>query len=384
MPTDHRAHPTSPPRAPRVEGIDIARGIASIIMIQGHAYDGWVDPAFHDTTSYRFTRLLGTLPLPAFLLLAGAAVALRTQIAADRGESASRVRRKVMTRGAQIVAYGYGLNLLSWTLDGGPFPASLLRADVLHVIGLGILALAWLGIRGSQTAPDPWCPVRPWYPVRPWCLVQRSGVVGLGAVLLCPWISRWSAQIKGPAAYVVGLVADVPGVTSMPWVPLVGWMSAGIAAAHIMRRERARRGDDSQSAVWTRAGAPRSTLWWMSLTGVLLALLGHAATQATVAQLGGPLARTHIAVWFNAIDLAGRGLSVLSAGALLTPYLSEPIRNVLLLFGRRSLVAYIVHIPLCYGLPARGIAYSLDMPSATALVLALIALCYATVRVADR
>ena len=29
-------------KAPRVEGIDLARGLASAIMIQGHAYDGWV------------------------------------------------------------------------------------------------------------------------------------------------------------------------------------------------------------------------------------------------------------------------------------------------------------------------------------------------------
>jgi uncharacterized membrane protein len=37
------SHASSTPTAgARVQGIDVARGLASAIMIQGHAYDGWV------------------------------------------------------------------------------------------------------------------------------------------------------------------------------------------------------------------------------------------------------------------------------------------------------------------------------------------------------
>ncbi|MDH5493074.1 MAG: hypothetical protein OEY14_14060, partial [Myxococcales bacterium] len=72
-----RAASESRPRA-RVEGIDIARGVASLVMLQGHAYHGWVAAEHHSSPAYQLTRVLGTLPLPAFLLLSGAAVASRT------------------------------------------------------------------------------------------------------------------------------------------------------------------------------------------------------------------------------------------------------------------------------------------------------------------
>ena len=71
----------------RIESIDLARGIASLIMIQGHAYEGWVAPEHMASAGYLFTRLLGTLPLPSFLVLSGAAVALRIRAARERGES---------------------------------------------------------------------------------------------------------------------------------------------------------------------------------------------------------------------------------------------------------------------------------------------------------
>ena len=85
------AHP------PRVEGIDVARGVASLIMIQGHAYHGWVAPEHHDA-GYAFTRTLGTLPLPAFLVLAGAAVTWRLNTAAARHEDPARLQRSLAKR----------------------------------------------------------------------------------------------------------------------------------------------------------------------------------------------------------------------------------------------------------------------------------------------
>ena len=77
----------------RIEAIDLARGLASLLMIQGHAYHGWVAPEHHASMGYRLTRVLGTLPLPAFLLLSGAGLAWRVHVAARRGERAEAVRR---------------------------------------------------------------------------------------------------------------------------------------------------------------------------------------------------------------------------------------------------------------------------------------------------
>jgi hypothetical protein len=84
-----------------------------------------------------------------------------------------------------------------------------------------------------------------------------------------------------------------------------------------------------------------------------------------------PLDRTHPAVVTNAIELAARGIIVLAVGALSTPLLPPRARAVLLRLGRGSLVAYVFHVPFCYGalgLPIRG---RLSMLEATGFVVLL-------------
>ena len=76
----------------RETGVDVARALASLLMIQGHAFHGWASPAARGTGAYGFTRLLGTFPLPAFLVLAGAALVLRLRAARARHEDPARVR----------------------------------------------------------------------------------------------------------------------------------------------------------------------------------------------------------------------------------------------------------------------------------------------------
>ena len=51
------------PQPSRNLGIDVARGLAVLIMIETHAYDGWVGPAGKETYAYHLTRRTRGLPL---------------------------------------------------------------------------------------------------------------------------------------------------------------------------------------------------------------------------------------------------------------------------------------------------------------------------------
>jgi uncharacterized membrane protein len=361
--------PSSPQIRGRVEGIDIARGFAGLIMIQGHAYDGWASAAAKETCFYAFTRFLGSLPLPAFLVLAGAAVAWRVQAAEQRGEQAAVVRRNVAIRGLQIVIYGYVMSLAYAVIDGYGSLATLLRADVLHVIGLSIAVAAWIGIRAPRGATT----------VRAVPLGRTSLGLGIIVLLICPWLSAWTlTHVDGPPRYVVGLFSDVPEVTLMPFVPLFAWFAMGVLAAQAMLSARfgSRAGSPVGSSVGSRAtlsarGAPRQTLTGLAVIGTLAAVAGSIATRYLGAAYDLELARTTPLVWLNAIDLGGRGVAVLAIGALVSDAFRGPARSVLLRLGRGSLVAYVFHIPFCYGLFARPFAGKLDMATASALVVAL-------------
>lgn len=355
----------------RVEGIDVARGLAGLVMIQGHAFHAWVADEHHGSLAYKLTRVLGTLPLPAFLVLAGAAVAFRVDAAARRGEDARDVRRGLIIRGLQVILWGYVVSGVYALIDGGVDSlATLLRADVLHVIGLSIAVVAFLGVRpGCEAAPEPRR------------LLYASTAVGLAAVLACPWATELARTATGPSRYALALFAEVPLVTRMPFVPLAAWFSAGVAAAFFMMRMRdRRRATDRGVAI---AGAPAFALVALGAAASCVAIACAYATPALVGALGGTLSRAHPAVWLNALDLAARGVLLLCIGALVAPHVPERARAVLLRLGRGSLVAYVFHIPFCYGRPGASLLDGFDVVGAMPWVLALMVTSFAVVWMRD-
>lgn len=349
----------------RIEGIDLARGLAGLIMIQGHAYHGWVAPEHHGSASYQLTRLLGTLPLPAFLLLAGASVALRTQAAHRRRERAQDVRAHVARRGLQIVLFGYLVSAASMLMDGGEGLDTLLRSDVLHVIGLSIALHAVAGIRGDHEGI-----------AAPRRLSLAAAIIGVAVTLASPLFNSLTPEATGAARYIVGLVGDVPGVTLMPLVPLAAWFSTGVLLTQLLLRRRQGAPDDVFASI---AGAPARVLWAVLATAVSVAAVATPATAWLTASLGGGLTRAHPAVVLNVVDLAARGAIVLSVGALLAPYMPRVPRAVLLRVGRGSLTAYVFHIPFCYGALGRPLSGQLTVAEATPLVALLMAASLAAV-----
>ena len=138
-------------------------------------------------------------------------------------------------------------------------------------------------------------------------------------------------------------------------------------------------------AVRIACAAPRPS---RSPPATVLVPLWQHLTVITVAALGGRLSRSHPAVAWNFLEGCTRALAVLLVGlavAQLGAWRSATrLTTWLVRLGRGSLLAYAVHIPLCYGRLARPIAHRLDMPLATVLVLALIAFTYAVIWVRDR
>lgn len=336
------------PRPARIEGIDVARGLASAIMIQGHAYDGWVAEEHKTSAAYLFTRVLGTLPLPSFLVLAGAAIALRIESAHHKGEDAASVRAALVRRGLTIVFYGYLVNLVSAWMDGSEGLDTYTRADVLGVIGLSIVTLAGFGVRPSIDLR---------------ALDRVALALAIVPILLCPWLSAWSITVTGPLRPLLAPFVDIPGITQMPYVPLASWAGIGVLVMRFLSASNAK--------VRSIAGAPDRVLLMLGGTALAVVLGFSELTRRWVEMSGAPLSRAHPAVISNAIELAARGILVLTVGALLTPRLPEGLKRIFLRLGRGSLVAYVFHVPFCYGalgLPIRG---RLDMIEATFFVVLL-------------
>ncbi len=350
--------------SPRVQGIDVARGLASAIMIQGHAYDGWVRPEDKTHASYLFTRVLGTLPLPSFLLLAGAAIALRIEAADARGEAPETVRRALVRRGAMVLGIGYAVNAAGALMDGFEGPETFFRVDVLQVIGLSIALIGALGVGGRAGRLDRRR------------LVIAATLLSIVPIAICPAISTAVEGVQAPWSWMVGLLAYVAPVTRMPLVPLAAWAGMGVLVSlGLVRANREAR---------SVAGAPLGVIGALIAIALALAAGGTWLEGWMTEALGAPLDRRSWTVVPNAIELAARGVLVLGAGALMTPRLPALARDALARLGRGSLVAYVFHVPFCYGALGRPLAGRLDMAEATAFVVALEVASYGAVVVRDR
>jgi uncharacterized membrane protein len=339
----------------------VARGLAVLLMFQTHAYDAYVVPAARATMGFRVTRELGAAPAPSFLLLAGVGLAFGELAMARAGADVATIRARFVRRGLEVAATGYVVSAIYALIDRSAAPETLLRADILHAIGLGLAVVAALlvgraGRRGVLAALG---------------LVVASLLVpiGLGDAVAraLPAQAGWAgAWVRTPLA----LLVDVPGYTRFPLLPLVGFVALGVLVGRVL----------AEHGAALRTGRLLALLT-LCLGGAALASLGTRALVEALAM--GALSRAHPAVVLNVVDGTLRAGAVLSLGLLCATFLPERVLAPLARFGRGSLLAYGVHIPGCYGALARPLARRFDLAGATLALVGLGIATYAVVFARD-
>ncbi len=121
------------------------RGLACVLMFQTHCYDAWLGGDARNTRFLQGSQLLGTLPAPLFLFLAGVSFALVTGKLIRKNLSPAEITLFMARRGAEIFAFGLLFRLQEFVIAWGWAPWSdLLRVDVLNIIGLSMILMALL------------------------------------------------------------------------------------------------------------------------------------------------------------------------------------------------------------------------------------------------
>jgi len=349
-------------KAPRRElGIDVARGLAVLLMFQTHAYDAYVAAPFRASLGYRVTRELGAAPAPSFLLLAGVGLAFGELAMRRAGATSAMIRVRFVRRGLEVAATGYFVSLVYALIDRSFAPETLLRGDILHAIGLSLVVVAALLVgrpgRAGVVAVVVLVAVSLAIPILLGDTLQRALPPGAG------WAG---AVLRAPLA----LLVDVPGYARFPLLPLVGFTAIGVLVGRGLARLAA-----------PMAAGPALGVLVMCIAAAALSSL---ATRACVSALPlGPLTRAHPAVVLNLADGTMRACAVLALGALLTALLSASIVAPLVRLGRGSLLAYALHIPGCYGALARPLARQFDLPGASGVLVLLAVTTYLVVWLRD-
>src|SRR3954468_15780086 len=127
----------------RRRDIDWMRGIAVLCMVEHHTFDAFLRSDLHGGTPDRVFRFIGGLAAPAFLFLAGVAMALvltRKPLQGPKEAALFGVKR-----GLWICAGAYLFRFQEWAFAFGGSPASdMLRIDVLNCIGVALVAVSLL------------------------------------------------------------------------------------------------------------------------------------------------------------------------------------------------------------------------------------------------
>ena len=141
-------------RSTRRTYIDWARGLAVLIMIEAHVLDAWTLRSERTSTAFGYLNILGGSAAPLFLWLAGLSLVL----AAEQGERRTGDRRgaglALARRGLEIFALAFIFRAQSFIVSPGNPLVSLLRVDILNIMGpsMAAAALLWWLARGARLA----------------------------------------------------------------------------------------------------------------------------------------------------------------------------------------------------------------------------------------
>ena len=329
--------------------LDWLRGVAVLIMVEAHLFDAWVRVSDRSDHRFRWAIAIGGYSAPLFLFLAGVALALAIGSRQRRGLTVSEAAAIARRRGWQILGLGVLFRLQSFIVSGGPFPQTLLKVDILNVMGLSMVLAAVLW---RTAAKDLW----------------RGVALSLGAlffVLATPLIRQVTAVASLPYP-IQWYFKAVPGSGAFTLFPWVGFLLCGVVIGLWLDRARS-------------DGEERTALKALAITGPLIAVGGYLSTYL-------PMFYTGTTFWTGSPTFFFVRLGVLITsipiGYLWNAFFRgwSPIRD----FGVASLFVYWIHVEMVYGIASFWLHKALTFEQAVVSYVAFSLFLFGLVKLKDR
>jgi peptidoglycan/LPS O-acetylase OafA/YrhL len=199
----------------RLAFLDWTRGLAAVIMLQGHVFHAFTRPDLRGELPYVLSQFAGGMPPAIFLFLTGVTLAFLMD---SRGRQCNGRARRLMAalrRAAYLLALAFVFRLQMWAFAWPHSPwTDLLRVDILNCMGFTLAVLA---------------------PMALWDTRQRMVAAAVAAVAIAgasPLMSQidWSGTPVLLRAY---LMPDPLQFSFFPWAAFAAFgLSAGSALRH--------------------------------------------------------------------------------------------------------------------------------------------------------
>jgi uncharacterized membrane protein len=297
----------------RLQYLDWLRGIAAVIMLQGHVFHSFLRPELRNDGPYVFSQFVGGMPPAIFLFLTGVTLAFLMDSRERQGQPGFlRVWAAVHRAGYlfgiaflfRLQLFLFGLPYSSWT--------DVLRVDVLNCMGFSILLFSVMAL--FRTAER----------------LRLCAVLGLTIAAVSPLVSQldWSGVHPFVKSY---LAPDYNFFSFFPWA---AFLAFGMSFGSLIRLVK----DSDQ--------IERAMQWTALVGGIMIVACQYFASLPFSLY-------SKSEFWLNspAQVLTKQGVILLTLPLvfLWTRYGASQGWSWVRQFGTTSLLVYWVHIELVYG-----------------------------------
>jgi uncharacterized membrane protein len=136
-----------PDSSARLRYLDWTRGVAALIMLQGHTFHSFARTDLRDKGPYVISQFLGGLAPAVFLFLTGITMAFRMDSDERRGLAPGARVLSALSRARYllVIAFLFRLQLWVFSLPWNP-PSVMLKVDILNCMALAGAALSVMAV----------------------------------------------------------------------------------------------------------------------------------------------------------------------------------------------------------------------------------------------
>src|SRR5580704_4562661 len=206
-----------PDSSSRLRYLDWTRGLAALIMLQGHTFHSFARNDLRDKGPYVLSQFLGGLAPAIFLFLTGITMAFRMDSDERNGLAPGARVLSALSRARYllVIAFLFRLQLWVFSLPWNP-PSVMLKVDILNCMALAGVALSVMAVfRTTERA-------------------RLCAVLGLAVAAASPLISQldWS----GVHPLVKNYIA--PDYVFFSFFPWAAFFAFGLSAGSVIRLVR--------------------------------------------------------------------------------------------------------------------------------------------------
>jgi len=300
------------PASQRILYLDWVRGLAAIVMLQGHVFQSFLRNDLREGGPYLMSQFAGGMPPAVFLFLLGVTFAFLMDSQERKGVAPAGRWCAAIKRSGYLFAAAFAFRLQLWlfSIDVSPW-TDLFRVDILNCMGLALLILSVMAVFRTEER------------------IRLCAILGVAIAAASPLISSldWSGAPVVVRNYVI------PDHTFFGFFPWAAFVAFGMSAGSILRLL-----NPADVAV---------TMQWFGWGGLALAFSAYSISNMSLSIYA------NSDFWLNS-----PALILIKLGAILILVAFAWLWNLrtstqdwswVRQFGLASLLVYWVHVELIYG-----------------------------------